>query len=74
MDDVIPKWVYAVLKKYGNCVLPESVIEYYGVWYTEQLLSDIMGYPVEVRIHEINATDEYKTKFERVPIAWKKKS
>lgn len=71
MDDVIPTWVYPLLKRYGNAVLPDSVISYYGSWYTAELLTDIMGVPVEVKAHKLYDTDEYgRRKTKICYIAW----
>ena len=49
INDVIPLWVYDLLTEYGNAVIPPEVIDYYGVKYTEELLTDIMGERVTIR-------------------------
>lgn len=49
MRDVIPTWVYDVLKEYHNVAIPDEVVDHYGVDYLSDLLSDIMGEKVEVR-------------------------
>ena len=71
MDDVIPTWVYPLLKRYGNAVMPDSVISYYGEWYTSQLLSDIMGKQIEVRRHKLYDFDDFGTRhYMYCYIAW----
>lgn len=74
VNDVIPTWVYDLLAQYGNAVIPPEVIDYYGVSYTAELLTDIMGKPVTIKINKYQDLTKYgKPIIKKGYIAWMKK-
>lgn len=76
MTDVIPTWVYDVLSEYHNCSLPNIMVETYGVDYLTDLLSDIMGKPIEITssdyMYEYDIGQKVTRRKKKVYTAWMK--
>lgn len=74
VKDVIPTWVYDLLAVYGNAVIPPEVIDYYGVAYTAELLTDIMGKPVTIKSNKYQDFTRYGKPVTKIGYsAWLKK-
>lgn len=51
-EDYIDEWVFDHLKTYGNTVIRKETVEHYGIDYLEELLTDIMGKPVTIKVSD----------------------
>lgn len=70
--DKIPTWTYRVLKTCGNVALSREVVDYYGVEYLRELLTDIMGAKVVITASWQRDYGEVTSKKHKEYVAWMK--
>lgn len=58
----IADWIVSNLKEFGNCSLPEKLVQLYGFKAVEKELSRILQQPIYIRVAGIDVMSESRKK------------